>query len=166
MSNMNFGQALEALKKGALISREGWNGTGMYLFQLTGDTIPKRVIHDPLLKLVVNSLDPDSDTFSALPSIRMKTADNKILTGWLASQTDMFADDWGLVAPQGCVVFTLQDGTYKALPQSAIVKVKYGENGIIAVDYTNDNGEVTYLLATDCIGCFDVDACDGMQPNP
>ena len=24
----------------------------------------------------------------------MKTADNKILTGWLASQTDMLSEDW------------------------------------------------------------------------
>jgi hypothetical protein len=24
----------------------------------------------------------------------MKTADNKILQGWLASQTDMLAEDW------------------------------------------------------------------------
>jgi hypothetical protein len=29
----------------------------------------------------------------------MKTADNKILTGWLASQTDMLSEDWVLVDP-------------------------------------------------------------------
>jgi hypothetical protein len=30
----------------------------------------------------------------ALGSIRMLTSDKKILTGWLASQTDMLAEDW------------------------------------------------------------------------
>lgn len=29
-----------------------------------------------------------------LPTICMKTADNKVLTGWLASQTDMLSEDW------------------------------------------------------------------------
>lgn len=33
-----------------------------------------------------------------LPCITMKTADNAILMGWLASQTDMLAEDWAIVA--------------------------------------------------------------------
>ena len=32
-----------------------------------------------------------------LPCILMKTADNCILMGWLASQTDMLAEDWLIV---------------------------------------------------------------------
>jgi hypothetical protein len=32
-----------------------------------------------------------------LPCLIMKTADDKILMGWLASQTDMLADDWQIV---------------------------------------------------------------------
>ena len=31
-NNMTFGEALEALKKGRRVSREGWNGKRMYLF--------------------------------------------------------------------------------------------------------------------------------------
>ena len=27
----------------------------------------------------------------------LKTADNKLVIGWLASQTDMFAEDWDVV---------------------------------------------------------------------
>ncbi len=37
----------------------------------------------------------DSITFG--PSARMRTADGSVLTGWLASQTDMFAEDWCIV---------------------------------------------------------------------
>ena len=33
----------------------------------------------------------------ALPSIVMKTADDHFCVGWLASQTDMLADDWEVV---------------------------------------------------------------------
>ena len=34
------------------------------------------------------------DAIEGLGTVCMKTADNKILTGWLASQTDMLAEDW------------------------------------------------------------------------
>lgn len=33
----------------------------------------------------------------ALGTIRMLTADKKILTGWLASQTDVLSEDWVIV---------------------------------------------------------------------
>jgi hypothetical protein len=33
----------------------------------------------------------------ALGSIRMMTADKKVLTGWLASQTDILAEDWEIL---------------------------------------------------------------------
>lgn len=33
----------------------------------------------------------------ALGTICMKTADNKVLTGWLASQTDILSEDWNIV---------------------------------------------------------------------
>jgi hypothetical protein len=93
---MNFGQAIEALKQGKKVARTGWNGKGMFLFLLAAGTIPKAAIHDPKLMAVLE--DNGSDYFEALASIRMKTADNKILTGWLASQTDMLSEDWEVVA--------------------------------------------------------------------
>ena len=34
---------------------------------------------------------------TVLPSITMKTATGEILMGWLASQTDMLADDWCVI---------------------------------------------------------------------
>jgi len=91
-TNLNFGQALEALKEGKKASREGWNDKGMFLFLLPAGTIPKKAIHDPKLKEVLDN--NGKDHFEALGSIRMKTADDKILTGWLASQTDMLSEDW------------------------------------------------------------------------
>ncbi len=92
---MDFGQAIEALKNGQKVAREGWNGKGMFLFLLPAGTIPKAAIHDPKLREVLEGNGKDS--FEALASIRMMTADGKILTGWLASQTDMLAEDWVIV---------------------------------------------------------------------
>lgn len=96
MKNLTFGDAIAALKKGERVARSGWNGKGMFLFLLSGNVVPKSVIYDPALRSVVNEIST-GDTFEALPSIRMKTADNKILTGWLASQTDILAEDWEIL---------------------------------------------------------------------
>lgn len=89
-----FGVAIEALKQGKRVAREGWNGKGIFLFLLpAGDGIPTKVIHDPALRQVIES-EIGGETFDALGSVRMFTADKKILTGWLASQTDMLSEDW------------------------------------------------------------------------
>ncbi len=71
---LNFGQALEHLKSGRRVARTGWNGKGMWL------------------DLQV----PDENSKMTLPYIYMKTADNQLVP-WLASQTDMLADDWGVI---------------------------------------------------------------------
>ena len=95
--SLTFGNALEALKRGHRVARQGWNGKGMFLFLLpASDGLPTKIIHDPALRAVIES-ELGGDTFDALGSIRMFTADKKILTGWLASQTDMLSDDWMIV---------------------------------------------------------------------
>ena len=68
---VNFGQALLWLKSGNWMQRIGWNGKGMYI---------------ALQK-------PDAKSKMTLPYIYMKTADNQLVP-WLASQTDILADDW------------------------------------------------------------------------
>ena len=37
--NLNFGEAIEAVKEGKLISREGWNGKGMFVFMRPSDEL-------------------------------------------------------------------------------------------------------------------------------
>ena len=97
MEQRTFGEAIEALKKGHRVARLGWNGKNMFLFLLPAGTVPTKVIHDPALRQVVEE-QVGGDTFEALGSIRMFTADKKILTGWLASQTDMLAEDWTILS--------------------------------------------------------------------
>jgi len=70
----------------------------MFLFLLpAADKLPTKIIHDPALRAVIES-ELGGETFDALGSIRMFTADKKILTGWLASQTDMLSEDWLILA--------------------------------------------------------------------
>ncbi len=100
VEGLSFGLALEALKMGKAIARKGWNGKGMFLFLLPGGRVPKSAIHDPGLRKVIEE-QVEGDSFEALPSIRMWTTNAEgrraVLTGWLASQTDMLSDDWQIV---------------------------------------------------------------------
>lgn len=94
--NLDFGKAIEALKQGKRIARQGWNGKGMFLFLLPAGIVPTKAIYDPTLRAVIES-EVGGDTFEALGTIRMFTADKKILTGWLASQTDILSEDWEIL---------------------------------------------------------------------
>ena len=64
------------------IASTGWNGKGMYLYLADG-------------KLLTQEIGDGSYPFT--DSIVMKTADNRYCIGWLASQTDMLAEDWCIV---------------------------------------------------------------------
>ena len=92
--NLNFGDAIKALKEGKKVARKGWNGKNMYLWLKPAVTIKAEWCKDPMLNEIV---DANGGEAEALGTICMKTADNKILTGWLASQTDMLCEDWVVV---------------------------------------------------------------------
>lgn len=86
---MNFGQALDALKLGKKVARAGWNGKHMFLFLVPGSQFT--VNRPPLLGIY-----PEGTVIDYCPHIDMRTADAKIVP-WLASQTDVLAEDWNCV---------------------------------------------------------------------
>lgn len=101
--DVTFGQALIALKAGQRACREGWNGKGMFVFINSGSVdysgiespngIKAKVTH--IEGVPANLFDRgDTDTHTRLPSINMRSATGSTVTGWLASQTDMLAEDW------------------------------------------------------------------------
>lgn len=89
-----FGQAVESLKSGRKVARKGWNGKGMFLWLKPFAMVKSEWCKDPMLKDIA---DRNGGEIEALGTICMKTADNKILTGWLANQTDILSCDWVLV---------------------------------------------------------------------
>ena len=91
-----FGWAVDRLKNGYSVARSGWNGKGMYLWLLPAANVKAEWCREPHLKHLA---EKNGGEIECLASIRMKTADNKVLTGWLASQTDMMAEDWLTVLP-------------------------------------------------------------------
>lgn len=96
-SRMSFGDALIALRCGLRVARAGWNGKAMWI-ALSGVLGGRLVEADKFWS-------PHNEAFArenggsavVLPCLTMKTATGEILMGWLASQTDMLADDWMVV---------------------------------------------------------------------
>jgi len=86
---MDFGKALENIKAGMKMQREGWNGKGMFIFLVPGSTF--KVNRKPLLGIY-----PEGTEINYRGHIDMKTADDMVVP-WLASQTDILADDWKVV---------------------------------------------------------------------
>jgi hypothetical protein len=79
-ASMTFGLALECLKKGMHVCRAGWNGKGMWLELQTPDAHSKMTLPYVFLNYPADAQNT--------PGARVP---------WLASQTDMLAEDWKIV---------------------------------------------------------------------
>ena len=90
-----FSEALEALKRGKKVARRGWNGKGMFIYLHKG-SLPADVEYAGGFEGIEFKLFEDGDcgTIPRLPSIAFKTATGSTLIGWLASQSDILAEDW------------------------------------------------------------------------
>lgn len=89
LTYQNFGQAVALLKNGYKVAREGWNGKGMFLFLVPGSTF--KVNRAPLMGIY-----PEGTEINYRSHIDMRTVDGEIVP-WVASQTDVLAEDWVLV---------------------------------------------------------------------
>ena len=82
MGPRTFGDALEYLKQGHKLTRKGWNGKNIF----------------------IKLQKPDENSFMSAPYIYIDTTGldtanpdaPKVRVPWLASQTDMLAEDWML----------------------------------------------------------------------
>jgi hypothetical protein len=89
---MGFGHALQALKEGHRVGRQGWNGKGMWLKHIPSESwayMPTGYVND-------QGHTGFKREYVEAAFIAMKTADGKFVP-WLASQTDMLAEDWMIV---------------------------------------------------------------------
>lgn len=95
---MNFPQAIEALNEGKIVSRSGWNGKNMFIYKTIGNTVDKDFIpkFTSLPQSVKDFLSKKGEDVVFRPSITMYTAAGEMQAGWLPSQADIFAEDWGI----------------------------------------------------------------------
>lgn len=86
---MDIGQSIDFMKSGGKVARAGWNGKGMFLYYVRENAYPAT---SPVAQKEwgENALVP----YQAY--IAMKTAQGSVVP-WLASQTDLLAEDWEIV---------------------------------------------------------------------
>ena len=78
---MNFSRALEEVKQGRKIARDGWNGKGLWLELQRPDEHSKMTLPYLYINYPADAINT--------PGARVP---------WLASQTDLLADDWAVIA--------------------------------------------------------------------
>ena len=96
---MDFSEALKNLKAGKKLTRKGWNGNivsfdpNMYIWLEPACKLPRLDSMYENLKAAFGR----NASMEKLGTFIMKTRDNKLMVGWLATNTDLLADDWVVV---------------------------------------------------------------------
>lgn len=110
---VSFGTALDALKQGKRVARNGWNGKGMFIFMRPADQLHIEMVVDKVKSLpqsvkdfyaqditdndgmrIPSEMISISDNVKFTAYLCLKAADGTVVNGWLASQTDMLSEDW------------------------------------------------------------------------
>jgi len=89
---VDFSKALRMLKAGLRVQRRGWNGKGMYVTLQEG--YPRGV---PINANTAKATGLSVGTVARFRRyLMMKTVDDEFVP-WVASQTDILADDWSVL---------------------------------------------------------------------
>ena len=83
---MNFGKAIEALREGKKVARDGWNGKNQYIELATNISYVNA--NGTVVNCEHDAIGNKAIAFVGTSGVQM---------GWLASQSDMLADDWSIV---------------------------------------------------------------------
>ena len=89
MNEMNFGEAIEALKLGKKVCRKGWNGKGMFLYLVSAGNYPVKMD-------AAKSIADENGNVNYGPYVALKAANGSVYP-WNASQADMLSNDWEVV---------------------------------------------------------------------
>jgi hypothetical protein len=95
IKNQTFGQAIDAMKQGKIVSREGWNGKGMFVFMQVPSEVPVEIIPKmtSLPQAVKDKVLERRSPLRYQNQYVIVYPDNNIF-GWSASPSDYSADDW------------------------------------------------------------------------
>lgn len=97
-TGLSFGAAIEALNEGKRVSREGWNGKGMFIFRQVPAEIDAEVV--PKMQSLPQSVKDEfikrGGNIRYKNQLAMVYPDNTIY-GWVASPSDVLEQDWGIL---------------------------------------------------------------------
>jgi hypothetical protein len=83
---MNFGEALELLKSGKKVGRNGWNGRGMFVYYVPANSYKACTI-------IGESIADKSGMVEYEPYLAIKNVKGTVST-WVPSINDCLAEDW------------------------------------------------------------------------
>lgn len=83
---MDFGKAIQLLKEGKKVQRQGWNGKNQYIELAT--SISYKNTDNEIINAEHNAIGNKAIAFVGTSGVQL---------GWLASQADMLSEDWQLV---------------------------------------------------------------------
>lgn len=95
ITNQTFGQAIAALEKGIIVSREGWNGKGMFVFRQVPSTVPADIVTKmtSLPQSVKDVIVSRGGDITYQNQFCIVYPDNSF-HGWQPSGADCLAADW------------------------------------------------------------------------
>ena len=95
LKNQSFGNAIQALNSGKMISREGWNGQGLFVFKQVPSVVPADFIYkmSSLPPSVKETLIRRGNPITYNNQLCLVTPDSKVY-GWTPSPSDSLAEDW------------------------------------------------------------------------
>ena len=83
---MNFGKALEEMKKGKKVKRAGWNGKNQYIELATN--VSYKNTNGEIINVNHETMGNKAIAFVGTSGVQL---------GWLASQADMLSEDWEII---------------------------------------------------------------------
>ena len=89
---MNFGKALEEMKIGKAIARDGWNGKGMFVYFVAGGSYPAQM--DIAKQIVKEYGEVKYNPYMAIKNV------NGTVSTWVPSVNDCLATDWHVVGTE------------------------------------------------------------------
>ncbi len=101
--DLTFGEAIEALKKGQPVYRQGWNGKGLFVFRQVPAEIDLKIVpnmqslpesvKDIFISRQTRSMNDPWNVISYSSQLALVNKNNMI-TGWSPSTSDALAVDW------------------------------------------------------------------------
>lgn len=89
---MNFGKALEEMKTGKAIARDGWNGKGMFVYFVAGGSYPAQMD-------IAKQIEKEYGEVKYNPYMAIKNVNGTVST-WVPSVNDCLATDWHIVGTE------------------------------------------------------------------
>lgn len=100
LKNQTFGQAVDALHQGKMVSREGWNGKDLFVFRQVPSEVPEQIIPKmtSLPEAVKTKVVSRNLPLRYQNQLAIVYPDNNV-HGWTPSPSDALANDWCIHEP-------------------------------------------------------------------